>query len=974
MKKNIIILGLLLATCAFPAQEKITQTTQQTDANGLVYQVVKNDPSNTRIYTLKNGLKVYLSRNTREARIQTYIAVRAGSVNDPADNTGLAHYLEHMLSKGTPNLGTTNWTEEKPLIDEIAKLYEAHKTENDPEKKKAIYAQIDAAAQKASTYAIAREGHKLMKGMGATGTNAHTGLNETIYKNNIPSNELERWMKLETERFSPELVFRLFSTEIEAVYEEYNRAQDNDDSQIYYQSMAATFPGSTYGTMTLGKPEHLKNPSVKAMAAYHRKYYVPNNMAVCLAGDLEYDSTIKMLETYFGTWQPGKVEADQPVFEKPLKGIQRVPLKSPSPEKLQLTFRTDKMGSANALKVHMISELLSNDGSVGLMDLNLIQPQALLSASSEAWPNLDYGIHFLSAKPKDGQTLAEVETLLLSQIELIKQGKFEPWMLTAIVNNEKKNRLKAFESNESIATKHFKSFINRLSWEDYLGDIQQMEKLTKADIVKFANEFYQNNYVAVYQNKGQKDNLVRVDKPQLTPIKINRESQSDFAKNLDQHQSKSLSPVFLDYQKDIKTQQLNASLFHHVANPGSDLASLYLVYPVGGDHSKKINLALGLADELDSKAYSSIQFKQQMFKLGVDYSVNVADDQTYIYFTGLGENLPKALELWEQFTQNLKPKQSVLDTRVAQILTNRKNAKTNKASIANALANYAKYGQNSRFRNIIPEAELKAMKVETLCQEMAQLKQLKHEIFYFGNQAQAMQKTLQQYHNTKASQAAPVAKIFEEAPTQNKVYFCNYDMVQVDIQRVGQAPIFTPENLGYNTMYNNYFGGSFSSIVFQEIREAKGLAYSAVSQFFNPSEQGKHAYVTFAMGTQANKLGQAAETIQNLFANPPQAPKQLEIQKQSLISSLNAERISPENIYFMKRNAQKLGFTNDVRQNVYRNLQDINMAKFNAFFDTQVKPLNYSTCILGKKENVDFKALEKFGPLQTLSLEELFNY
>ena len=148
------------------------------DKNGYSYQQVQNDENGVRIYTLKNGLKVYLAQNNDAPRIQTYIPVKTGSNNDPADNTGLAHYLEHMMFKGTSKLGTLDWGKEKELLDQISDLYEQHKAEQNPDKKKEIYKKIDEISQEASKYAIANEYDKAISSLGASGTNAHTWLDE----------------------------------------------------------------------------------------------------------------------------------------------------------------------------------------------------------------------------------------------------------------------------------------------------------------------------------------------------------------------------------------------------------------------------------------------------------------------------------------------------------------------------------------------------------------------------------------------------------------------------------------------------------------------------------------------------------------------------------------------------------------------------------------------------------------------------
>src|SRR5690606_26538161 len=248
-------------------------------------------------------LKIYLSQIKDEPRIQTHIVVRTGSNNDPEDNTGLAHYLEHMLFKGTSKIGTVDWEKESKLLKQISDLYEEHKKETNPEAKIAIYKKIDELSFEASKYAVPNEYDKLISSVGASGTNAHTWYDETIYHNNIPSNELERWLVIEADRFS-ELVLRLFHTELETVYEEFNRAQDNDSRLVSYAMAEALFPDSHYGTQTtLGSSEHLKNPSMEAIHNYFDEYYVANNMSVVLVGDFEFENAYDLVNKHFGKYK-----------------------------------------------------------------------------------------------------------------------------------------------------------------------------------------------------------------------------------------------------------------------------------------------------------------------------------------------------------------------------------------------------------------------------------------------------------------------------------------------------------------------------------------------------------------------------------------------------------------------------------------------------------------------------------------------
>ncbi|MCK4562039.1 MAG: insulinase family protein, partial [Flavobacteriaceae bacterium] len=404
MKKSPFLLFALL-TIAFISCEDTNNkniafaSEEHKDANGFNYETVNNDPTGLRLYTLDNGLKVYLSKNSDEPKIQTYVAVRAGSNYDPKESTGLAHYLEHMVFKGTSKFGTQDWDNEKVLLDSISDLFELHKAETDKDKKIEIYRQIDKVSLEASNYSIANEYDKMVSALGAQGTNAHTWFEETVYKNKIPANELEKWAKLESDRFG-ELVLRLFHTELEAVYEEFNRGQDNDGRKKFSKTLEGLFPIHPYGQQTtIGTSEHLKNPSLVAIHAYFDKYYVPNNMAVVLVGDIEFEATIKLINNTFGKLKNKEVTHPELPKENPITTPVTQEVFGPTSESVYITFRTDKIGSKEEKMVTMVDMILANS-QAGLFDLNLNQQQKVQRASSFTIFLNDYGIHFLDGYPK----------------------------------------------------------------------------------------------------------------------------------------------------------------------------------------------------------------------------------------------------------------------------------------------------------------------------------------------------------------------------------------------------------------------------------------------------------------------------------------------------------------------------------------------------------------------------------------------
>jgi predicted Zn-dependent peptidase len=422
-----------------------------------------NDLLDAKIHTLDNGLKIYMTVYKNAPRIQTYIAVKAGSKNDPSDATGLAHYLEHLLFKGTTRFGTINYEKEAPLLKQIEEKFEEYRQTKDTLARKAIYSTIDSLSYEASKYAIPNEYDKMVGSIGAKGTNAYTWVEQTVYVNDIPSNQLENWLKLERERFGT-AIMRLFHTELEVVYEEKNRSLDNDNRKIWHTLYKGLFEDHTYGTQTtIGTIEHLKNPSLTKVIDYFQTYYVPNNMAICLSGDFDPEEAVQLIDKYFGDMTPKAIPEFDPPAAKPLNEPKRYDIYGPDAEDMVIGFRFEGANSEEADYITLIDKILSN-GSVGLIDLNLNQQQKVLGASSFTVPMKDFSAHVLSAQPKKGQTLDKVKQLLLSQLDSLKAGRFPDWLLEASLNNMKLDLINTYESNRQRASAFVQAYVWDMPW------------------------------------------------------------------------------------------------------------------------------------------------------------------------------------------------------------------------------------------------------------------------------------------------------------------------------------------------------------------------------------------------------------------------------------------------------------------------------------------------------------------------------
>lgn len=980
--KSVLLLFIItsLSNCKKSTSE--TNASQEikvekhTDASGFNYETVTNDPTGLRLYTLENGLKVYLAKNEEEPKIQTYIAVRAGSNYDPKEATGLAHYLEHMVFKGTDEIGTQDFEKENVLLKQISDLYEQHKAESDPDKKKEIYKKIDEVSQEASKISISNEYDKMISSLGAEGTNAHTWFEETVYKNKIPTNELDKWLKVESERFS-QLVLRLFHTELEAVYEEFNRGQDSDGRKAYAAMLEGLFPNHPYGQQkTIGTSEHLKNPSMVAIHNYFDKYYVPNNIAMVLVGDLDFDKTIQKVNNTFGKFEKKEVVHPTLPKENPITSPVVKEVFGPTAESVSLAFRTDAIGTKEEKMLTLADMLLAN-GNAGLIDLNLNQKQAVQSAGCSPTFLNDYGYHQFYGSPKANQTLDEVKDLLLSQIDKLKKGEFEDWMISAVINDLKLNQTRQYENNTALASAYYNAFIHHQDWKDKVAYLDELKKISKQELVDFANSFYKDNYVVVYKRKGEDKNISKVENPGITPVELNRDKESKFVQDFKKIEAPALQPKFIDYKSAIKETKTDSGLqVSYIDNPNNDLFDLNIIFDMGQDHDRKASLAAGYLDYLGTDKYSPEELKKEFYKLGINYSVNAGSDKTYVGISGLKENLDAGLALLEHLWSNAVPDQETYAKYVDQIAKGRQDSKLQKGNILwSGLMNYGMYGDNSPLRNIYTIGELQDINPKELVDKIKELRDFKQRIFYYGKNVDAAVASINKNHKIKGELLDyPEKTKYIEKETGGNVYFVDYDMVQSEMIFLAKGAEFDPEKMAASRLFNTYFGSGLSSIVFQEIRESKSLAYSAFSAYSTAQEKGDSNYIYAYIGTQANKMPQAVDAMMDLMTNMPEAEEQFNAAKEATLKKIAAQRITKSNIFWTYEGLKKRGIENDNRKEMYETIKNMTLSDLKSFFDQNIKGETYNVLVIGNKKDVDIKALSKLGEVQEMDIDYLFNY
>ena len=944
------------------------------------YATVPNDPMNAKIYTLDNGLKVYMTVNKEKPRIQTYIAVRVGSKNDPAETTGLAHYLEHLMFKGSENFGTVNYEAEKPLLDAIEAQFEIYRNTTDEAERKAIYRVIDSLSYEASTYFIPNEYDKLMTAIGASGTNAYTGNDVTCYVENIPSNQIENWAKIQADRFE-NMVIRGFHTELETVYEERNMYSAYDSEKVFEAMMSALFPNHPYGTQTtIGSQEHLKNPSITNIKNYFAQWYVPNNMAICLSGDFNPDEMVEVIEKYFGGMKPNpnlpvlEIKEETPISIPVVREVWGL-----EAESIMLGWRTPKYSDADADAMDLLCNILYN-GQAGLVDLNLNQQQKVLSSYAGLYLQADHGMLLMAGNPKTGQSLDEVKELLLAQIEKLRKGEFDENLIQATVNNYKLAYENALESNGRRADSFVQSFVNGSEWADEVTQLDRLAALTKEELVAMANRYLgMDNYVAVYKRMGKDPNEKIIAKPAITPIKMNRDTASVFLNEVVASVVEPIEPVFVDFEKDMSILKAQSDIeVLYKQNTTNRIFQLEYIFDMGDYHDKALSMAALYLEYLGTSDMTPEEVKRAFYDMACGFSVNPSKERTYLSLSGLHENMPKAIALFEKLLSDAQVNAAAYTNLVNDELKARLDAKLDQDQNFARLSAYAEYGPKNPYTHILSEKELKAMKPQELVDRIHALNGYKHRVLYYGpaSQEELLALLKAEHKVPETLKEVPAAEPFVYQTTdKTRIFVAPYVAQQTYISQ------FSNRNEAYDvaletplSLYNEYFDGNMGAIVFQEMRESRGLAYGASARFMLPDYK-KYPFMYYAMiSTQTDKMMDAIGAFDEIINDMPQSEAAFDLAKNGAIDRLRTQRINKSSVLWEYVDAQDMGVTINRDKAYYDFLQTATLQDVVKFQQQWVKGRTYHFAILGDKKHLDMKALKKMGEVIELSTEDIFGY
>ena len=580
--------------------------------------------------------------------------------------------------------------------------------------------------------------------------------------------------------------------------------------------------------------------------------------------------------------------------------------------------------------------------------------------------------------PKQGQTLDEVKDLLLKQIDIFKSGKWDEKLLTAAINNLKLDEMKGLESNENRAMSIISAYLAHQDWQDAVNETEEMSKITKQELIDFANRIFKdNNYVVIYKRQGEPKDVKKVEKPAITPVFMNRDVESPFLTEVKNMKVKEIEPVFVN--KDLQKGKLkNGTEVLYVENKQNGRFQLVFRYDFGYRYNKMASLCDYATEYLESTNRSLAQIKREMYDIACDYSISVGGGEySTIRIEGLTENMEKALNIVEDIINNPKISNEAIENVKLDILKSRNDAKANQNRIFQRLVSYGNFGKEG-LKFTLSNDEINSLSADMVTKTLKQMTEQKQTILFYGNKKMNdVIKLIDKMHKVSNKKSMLIKqKGYDYLPTEeNKVLFVNYNAKQSLCRQLTTIDeVFSNELTPRVDLYNEYFGGSMNSIVFQEIREKRSLAYTAAAYFVTPSEKEYHYMNMSHIGTQNDKLIDALNAFTDLFENMPVSQQNFDIAKQSLISSYRTYRTSKMGIINSYLYTKKMELENGWQEKEYNAIKSLTLNDVLDFNKKYIKGKKRTIVVLGNEDEVDMEGLKVFGNVSKLSLEQIFGY
>lgn len=936
-------------------------------------------PIEIKEMTLGNGMTVWLNEDHSQPKVFGAVVVKAGSNDCP--NTGIAHYFEHILFKGTDRIGTTDYRSEKPWLDSISAQYDRMSQTTNATERNKIQKSINELSAKAAVYAIPNEFNRLISKYGGTGLNAGTSYDYTFYHNTFVSQFITQWCMLNSERFiSP--VFRLFQGELETVYEEKNMYSDNIIMPAMERFMAAAYAGTPYEYPIIGSTESLKNPRLSDMQAFYDKYYVAGNMGLILCGDICSDSIMPLLESTFGRIRPGVAPMRKLVSQTGFDGKTTVGLKVPLPiiKATGLCFRGPKEADKDAIVLEVALKVLANTQETGLLD-SLTDAGKWLTGLAEPLAQRDAGAIIVAAVPNIlFGSKKKAEGMIVQQIERLKRGDFSDSILEDIKKEMVRDRTMALEDINKRATLMITALTGSGSWSDYIALDSRILAITKEDVTRVAEKYFDGNYVRMEKKFGTypKDRIVQPGYKAVVPM--NNGAESEYSMMLDSIPVKPMEIKTVDFATDVTVTKLGRlATLYTVANPVNDVFTMEIIYRRGSLGDKMTSLMTGLADAFGTDSLTRTEYGRALQRLGTTIAHKAGEDFVMISISGFDQNLEPSLKLLAHFMQHIKADAKKLADEKSGHDIILSSFDKSYESIFDAMMEKVMYGDNSKYiGHIMTKAEMKAVTEKDVLNAYAALRKCEQDITYTGTaDAATVERLVREYLRPDTADTGYEDTFRSLMPVDRPVvYVYHAPKARQNIigtyTRLPQAPTWKERAIAGT--WGNYFGGGMSSLMFQEIREFRSYAYYSGGQIVLPPKNS-HADAPIAFitqtGTQADKTLDALAVLDSLMRDMPMKEKNFATARQTMLNGINNSYPSFRDKAGYVARCMFNGYDHDPGRDSAESYAEVTADDVKRFYDGNVRNANRAIVIVGRLGKEDIEKLKQYGEVRIMTKKDI---
>ena len=921
-------------------------------------------------YRLENGLTVWLNEDHSQPKVFGAVVVKAGAKDCP--DTGIAHYFEHMMFKGTDRIGTLDYESEKVLLDSIAMKYDELAMTEDTAARARLQKEINELSIRSSEYVIPNEFNRLINRFGGSGLNAATSYDATIYFNTFSPQYMVQWAEINSERLiNP--VFRLFQSELETVYEEKNMYGDFIGGQVMDTLMARYFGPHPYAYPIIGSTKNLKNPRLTEMHKFFEDYYVASNMALILSGDFDAQQVMPILEKAFSRIRSGNAPKQEKVMLPPFNGRETMKVKFPIPfiKAMGLGFRGVSANHEDQVALNIAVNLLNNANGTGYLDKLMVEHKLMGALAINESMN-EAGILAGAIMPKLLiQSYSSAEKMVWDEINRVKNGDFSDEMFNSLKLEQKRQYASSLENIDSRATIMMNLFSQGKSWNDYLNEVARIESITKEDVVRVAQKYFSNNYLCVTKSTGKypKDNL---PKPAFSPVvPRNADASSSYAKQLEKIPEQQVAPRIIDFEKDVKTSKLTPLVtLYTTPNPLNDIFTLNISYGIGALEQPELMQLTNYLQLLGTESLSFEQFRSRLQSIGSTLAFDVTPDAFVMKVTGFDNHIDETMELVGDFIRHAKADDKKLRQIVDDAKVSEKAFFKSGDNVASALLEQVKYGDQSRYLRKLSLSQIKKLKGKDMLAIYDKVRSVQCDLHYCGTlPVEKVIGTIRQHLPLERTTVASNSPYYRELKQYDRptVFFIDMpDMAQSIVYGyVKGDPVDDKASRHASQLFSVYFGGDMSSLMFQEIREFRSFAYrtSGRYQLPNHAHKGTAGSFTAMLSTQSDKTLDALGVLDSLIREMPLKPERMEAVKQTLVNRINNDYPPFRNLSEKVASARMEGFDRDPAEEFLRDIATMDMQDISRFYQEQISGRPVVYVITGNRKHIDMKKLAEYGTI-----------